>query len=65
MFKIQRVEIDGFWGSLNLRAELHGGVNIFIGRNGTGKTTFINMLEGKCEGLIKLPQLGSRYPCKT
>ena len=45
MFKIQSVEIDGFWGSLNLRAELHDGVNIFIGRNGTGKTTFINILE--------------------
>jgi len=45
MFKIQTVEIDGFWNSLNLRAELCDGVNIFIGRNGTGKTTFINILE--------------------
>lgn len=45
MFKIRKVEVDGFWGSLNLVTELSDGVNIFIGRNGTGKTTFINLLE--------------------
>jgi recombinational DNA repair ATPase RecF len=45
MFKIKTVEIDGFWNSVNLRTELSDGVNIFIGRNGSGKTTFINFLE--------------------
>jgi predicted ATPase len=45
MFKVQRVEIDGFWGSFNLRTNLHDDVNVFIGRNGSGKTTFINFLE--------------------
>jgi ABC-type lipoprotein export system ATPase subunit len=45
MFKVQRVEIDGFWGNCNLQTNLHDDVNIFIGRNGSGKTTFINFLE--------------------
>jgi len=45
MFVIKRVEIDGFWGNLQLNTDLHHGVNIFIGDNGTGNTTFINMLE--------------------
>jgi len=45
MYKINRVEIDGFWGSFKLQTDLEDSVNIFIGRNGSGKTTFINMLE--------------------
>ena len=45
MFKIQRVEIDGFWGDFRLETDLNEDVNIFIGRNGSGKTTFINFLE--------------------
>ena len=45
MFKVKRVEIDGFWGSFTLRTNLHDDINIFIGRNGSGKTTFINFLE--------------------
>jgi ABC-type lipoprotein export system ATPase subunit len=46
MFYISRVEIDGFWGDLKVATDLHDGTNIFIGRNGTGKTTFINLLRG-------------------
>jgi len=45
MFVIKRVEIDGFWGALNLRTDFHSNVNVFIGHNGTGKTTFINILQ--------------------
>lgn len=45
MFKIDRVEIDGFWGNFYLETNLNENVNIFIGRNGSGKTTFINFLE--------------------
>jgi len=45
MFVIKRVEIDGFWGTLNLSTDFHSNVNVFIGHNGTGKTTFINILQ--------------------
>lgn len=45
MFKVKRVEIDGFWGNCDLKTDLYDDVNIFIGRNGSGKTTFINFLE--------------------
>lgn len=45
MFKIQKVEIDGFWGNSYLETNLNESVNIFIGPNGSGKTTFINFLE--------------------
>ena len=45
MFKIKTVEIDGFWGNYKLCTNLNDDVNIFIGPNGSGKTTFINFLE--------------------
>jgi len=54
MFKINRVEIDGFWGTFNLRANLDDSVNIFIGRNGSGKTTFINFLEASLTADLEL-----------
>ncbi|MBK9926175.1 MAG: AAA family ATPase [Anaerolineales bacterium] len=44
MYLITRVEIEGFWGKYKIETDLHPDVNIFIGKNGTGKTTFINML---------------------
>ena len=44
MFKVEKVEIDGFWHRFDVRCEFNEDVNIIIGRNGTGKTTFMNIL---------------------
>lgn len=54
MFRVQRVEIDGFWGNFNLQTNLYDDVNIFIGRNGSGKTTFINFLEATLTADLEL-----------
>lgn len=45
MYTLKKVTIKGFWGKYIINAELDENVNIFIGKNGTGKTTFINLLE--------------------
>lgn len=45
MYTLSRVEIDGVWGKRKLEAELYPDINIFIGPNGTGKTTLINALQ--------------------
>lgn len=45
MFRLKNVEIEGFWGQHKIETDFHKDVNIFIGRNGTGKTTFINLLQ--------------------
>jgi len=45
MFKIQRVKIIGFWGDYTIESDIFQDVNIYIGKNGTGKTTFINLLQ--------------------
>lgn len=45
MLKIKDIEINGFWGNHTIKTNFHDNVNIFIGRNGTGKTTFINLLQ--------------------
>lgn len=45
MFKINNVQINGFWGKYQIETDFNKDVNIFIGRNGTGKTTFIDMLQ--------------------
>ena len=44
MFKIASIEIIGFWGKYIVRSSLFESVNIIIGNNGTGKTTFMNIL---------------------
>lgn len=44
MYKIKSVDIKGFWGRYNAECHFNGDVNIIIGMNGTGKTTFINIL---------------------
>lgn len=44
MFKITSIEIKGFWGKHVIACELDQHVNIIIGNNGTGKTTFMNIL---------------------
>ena len=45
MHKIQKVIINGFWGEYTISTNFNLDVTIFIGRNGTGKTTFINLLQ--------------------
>ncbi|EFB8839832.1 AAA family ATPase [Escherichia coli] len=44
MYKIQSIAINGFWQRLNALCSFNDDVNIIIGRNGTGKTTFMNIL---------------------
>lgn len=45
MFKITNIEVSGFWGTLKASAAFAEDVNIIIGKNGTGKTTFMNVLQ--------------------
>lgn len=44
MYKITGVHIRGFWNKLKIDSKFNDDVNIIIGRNGTGKTTFMNLL---------------------
>lgn len=45
MYKIKEVEIHGFWGKHSVKTKFHEDINIFIGQNGSGKTTFISILQ--------------------
>ena len=45
MFRLKNVEIEGFWSQHKIGTDFNSDVNIFIGKNGTGKTTFINLLQ--------------------
>ncbi|MCJ2224546.1 ATP-binding protein, partial [Providencia rettgeri] len=44
MYLIKRIEIQDFWGRFNATCNFNNDVNIIIGKNGTGKTTFMNIL---------------------
>ncbi|MEE9437550.1 MAG: AAA family ATPase [Saprospiraceae bacterium] len=44
MYKIHSIKIDNFWHRFNAGCTFNEDVNIIIGRNGTGKTTFMNIL---------------------
>ena len=44
MFKIESIEISGFWNARTAKTEFRDDVNIIVGRNGTGKTTFMNIV---------------------
>lgn len=44
MYKIKHAKIEGIWGWKTIETDFHNDVSIFIGANGTGKTTFINIL---------------------
>lgn len=44
MFKLKTIEIDGFWQTRTASTNVRDDVNIIIGKNGTGKTTFMNIV---------------------
>ncbi|HEY5580249.1 MAG TPA: AAA family ATPase [Rhodoferax sp.] len=44
MFKVKSILIKGFWQSKEAGSTFRDDVNIIIGRNGSGKTTFMNIL---------------------
>lgn len=44
MYKIKHAKIEGVWGWKTVETGFFDDVSIFIGANGTGKTTFINIL---------------------
>lgn len=43
MFKLKSIEVNGFWQTKKASAQFRDDVNIIIGKNGTGKTTFMNI----------------------
>lgn len=45
MYKLKDIEIKGFWGQHTVKTSFHEDVNIFIGLNGMGKTTFMNIMQ--------------------
>jgi predicted ATPase len=44
MFKVKSIQITGFWGDGTATSTFRDDVNIIIGKNGTGKTTFMNIM---------------------
>ncbi|MBD2565995.1 MULTISPECIES: AAA family ATPase [Nostoc] len=55
---IKDVEIKGFWGRSKASASFFEDVTIFIGLNGTGKTTFISLISSVLN--VDIVQLSSR-----
>ena len=55
--RLEKVEIKKMWGIKNIKVTLSN-INLFVGLNGTGKTTFINIIEAvstcDCESLLRL-----------
>lgn len=45
MYKISHVNIDQFWHRFDASCGFNQDINIIIGKNGTGKTTFMNILQ--------------------
>ena len=44
MYKISNITIDNFWENYHVDMKFDEEVNILIGKNGSGKTTFMNLL---------------------
>jgi len=58
MYYINSVKIKGFWGKYTASTHFHEDVNILIGKNGTGKTTFMDLLQAALSvDLLILSQL--------
>src|SRR6266480_5082001 len=45
MYILESLEVRHMWGNKSVDTNLFNDVNIFIGKNGTGKTTLINILQ--------------------
>lgn len=54
-FYISNVIIEGFWGKYTASSSFSEDVNILIGKNGTGKTTFMDLLQATLS--VDLPLL--------
>lgn len=54
---INDVWIKGFWGRNEVKTDIFRDVTIFIGENGSGKTTFINLITAALT--VDLTQLNS------
>ena len=57
MYILDKFEIEGIWSSKTVSSKLDNCVNIFIGKNGTGKTTVINILHAVM--IVDLSQLAN------
>ena len=59
MRSIRTIEIEGFWGDRDCYIEMFPDVNFFIGQNGCGKTTILNIvaaaLQVRTKNLLQLP----------
>lgn len=56
MYKVGQVTVSGFWGRHIADCSFNQDVNVIIGRNGTGKTTFMNLLHAALT--VDLEELG-------
>lgn len=54
---IESIDIEGFWGNKKAVAYFNQDVTIFIGSNGTGKSTFVNLIAATLS--LDLAQLSS------
>ena len=45
IYRLHSIEIFGFWENAKVHSNFNKDINIFIGKNGTGKTTFIRILQ--------------------
>ena len=45
MYHISKVVIHKIWDTTKMETSFYNDVNMFIGNNGTGKTTFINLIQ--------------------
>ena len=43
--RIKHVSIKKLWGVKDISTDFHEHINIFIGSNGSSKTTFLNLIE--------------------
>ena len=56
MNTIEKISVEGFWGTRCIDMELFPDVNFLIGINGSGKTTLINLIAAALDADIKTLQ---------